>query len=73
MNRHVVMEVPMTPWLLYQFRLAAWRSNQNPSLLLRKMMRDYAALESNSKSIDLSVVSNSCRPSQLDGGADVLS
>lgn len=63
MNRHVVMEVPVTPLLLYQFRLAAWRLNQNPSLLLRKMMRDWVALESKPKSIDLSVTSNSCRPS----------
>lgn len=73
MNRRVVMEVSVGALLLYRFRLAAWRSNQNPSLLLRKMMQKFIATEADPKTIDLSVVSNSRRPDlelRKPGGSD---
>jgi hypothetical protein len=54
-NRRVAIKVELSPVVLYQFRLAAWRLNQNPSLLLRQMICSYIAMADNPKSIDLSV------------------
>lgn len=60
-TRRVTIQVELSPVLLYQFRLAAWRLNQNPSLLLRKMICGYISVADSPKSIDLSVTGNSCR------------
>jgi hypothetical protein len=54
-NRRVAIKVELSPIVHYQFRLAAWRLNQNPSLLLRQMIRSYIAMAENPKSIDLSI------------------
>jgi len=54
-NRRVAIKVELSPVVLYQFRLAAWRLNQNPSLLLRQMISSYISMADNPKSIDLSV------------------
>lgn len=54
-NRRVAIKVELSPVVLYQFRLAAWRLNQNPSLLLRQMICSYISMADNPKSIDLSV------------------
>lgn len=35
-NRRVAIKVELSPVVLYQVRLAAWKLNQNPSLLLRR-------------------------------------
>lgn len=59
-TRSVTLQVELNPVLLYQFRLAAWRLNQNPSLLLRQMICGYISMADNPKSIDLSVTSNAC-------------
>lgn len=63
-TRRVAIQVELNPVMLYQFRLAAWRLNQNPSLLLRQMIRSYVAMADNPKSIDLSVTSNSRMPAK---------
>lgn len=54
-NRRAAIKVELSPVVLYQFRLAAWRLNQNPSLLLRQMICSYISMADNPKSIDLSV------------------
>ncbi len=61
-KRRLAIQVELGPVLHYQFRLAAWRLNQNPSLLLRQMISSYVAMADNPKSIDLSVTSNSPKP-----------
>lgn len=58
-TRRVTLQVELNPVLLYQFRLAAWRLNQNPSLLLRQMICGYISMADNPKSIDLSVTGDS--------------
>jgi len=55
-TRHVTIQVQLNPVLLYQFRLAAWRLNQNPSLLLRQMICGYIATADNPKVVDLTVI-----------------
>lgn len=60
MNRRVPIQVELSPIVLYQFRMAAWRFNQNPSLLLRKMISNYISMADNPKAIDLSVISGLC-------------
>lgn len=69
--RQVAIEVHLSPVLLYQFRLATWRLNQNPSLLLRQMISSYVAMADNPKSIDLSVTSNSRRGTAPDGPCSI--
>lgn len=62
-NRRIAIKVEVSPIVHYQFRLAAWRLNQNPSLLLRQMISSYIAMADNPKSIDLSVT---CGPKDRD-------
>lgn len=59
-TRRVTIQVQLNPVLLYQFRLAAWRLNQNPSLLLRQMICGYIAAADNPKGVDLSVIAGCC-------------
>ncbi|WP_315386457.1 hypothetical protein [uncultured Stenotrophomonas sp.] len=59
-NRRVAIKVELSPVVLYQFRLAAWRLNQNPSLLLRQMISSYISMADDPKSIDLCVACGSC-------------
>lgn len=59
MSKRVVMRVKVADSLRHQFQQAAWRTNQTPSYLLRKMMMGYVWLADEPKSIDLTVVSNS--------------
>ncbi|WP_367345211.1 hypothetical protein [Stenotrophomonas bentonitica] len=61
-TRRIAIQVELNPVMHYQFRLAAWRLNQNPSLLLRQMIRSYVAMADNPKAIDLTVTSNSRTP-----------
>ena len=55
-TRRVTIQVQLNPVLLYQFRLAAWRLNQNPSLLLRQMICGYIATADNPNVVDLTVI-----------------
>ncbi len=60
MSKRVVIRVKVADSLRHHFQQAAWRTNQTPSYLLRKMMMGYVWLADEPKSIDLTVVSNSC-------------
>lgn len=64
-TRRVTIQVQLNPVVLYQFRLAAWRLNQNPSLLLRKMICGYIAAADNPKAVDLSVTGGSCSTDEV--------
>jgi hypothetical protein len=59
MSRKVRIQVKVGEHLRYHFQLAAWRSHQSPSHLLRKLMAGYVSFEANPKVIDLTVESNS--------------
>lgn len=60
MRKRVVMRVKVADSLRQHFQAAAWRTNQTPSYLLRKMMMGYVWLANEPKSTDLTVLSNSC-------------
>jgi len=60
MTKRVVMRIKVADSLRHHFQAAAWRTNQTPSYLIRKMMMGYVWLAEEPKSIDLIVTSNSC-------------
>ena len=70
MNKRVVMKVKVADNLRHHFQAAAWRTNQTPSYLLRKMMMGYVWLANEPKSIDLTVVSNSYKYAEGMDGPD---
>ena len=68
MTKRVVMRIKVADSLRHHFQAAAWRTNQTPSYLIRKMMMGYVWLAEEPNSIDLIVTSNSCWHSEhLDG------
>lgn len=60
MKKRVVMRIKVADSLKNHFQAAAWRTNQTPSYLLRKMMMGYVWITDDPKAVDLTVVSNSC-------------
>lgn len=60
MTKRVVMRIKVADSLRHHFQAAAWRTNQTPSYLIRKMMMGYVWLAEAPKSIDLIVTSNAC-------------